>query len=75
LPFYRASATTSRWNSRAPFAPPRLSELTLGIVGLGKIGQEFARVAGPLFGRVLGYDPMLPDTASVRASLEGLGVS
>ncbi|MFF1573189.1 C-terminal binding protein [Leifsonia sp. NPDC058292] len=74
LPFYTASATPERWNERAPKAPPRLSEQTLGIIGLGKIGREFARLAGPLFGRVLGYDPMLPDTASVRSDLERLGI-
>ncbi len=75
LPFYLASATPGDWNSRADAAPPRLSETTLGIVGLGKIGRELARLAGPLFGRVLGYDPLLPDTAAVRAELDGLGVT
>jgi len=74
LPFYLASATPSAWNERAAAAPPRLSERTLGIVGLGRIGRELARQAGPLFGRVLGYDPLLPDTAEVRADLERLGV-
>ncbi|MDR6611437.1 C-terminal binding protein [Leifsonia sp. 1010] len=74
LRFYTASATPERWNDRAVPAPPRLSELTLGIVGLGRIGREFARVAGPLFGRVLGYDPMLPDTASTAADLSALGI-
>ncbi|KQR51180.1 dehydrogenase [Leifsonia sp. Leaf336] len=74
LPFYTASATPERWNERAAVAPPRLSEQTLGIVGLGKIGRAFARVAGPLFGRVLGYDPMLPDDDAVRADLDALGI-
>ncbi|OJX72481.1 C-terminal binding protein [Leifsonia sp. 71-9] len=74
LPFYTASATAERWNERAPEAPPRLSERTLGIVGLGKIGRAFARLAGPLFGRVLGYDPMLPDTPEVTADLQRLGI-
>jgi D-3-phosphoglycerate dehydrogenase len=74
LPFYTASATPERWNERASAAPPRLSELTLGVVGLGRIGREFARLAGPLFHRVLGYDPMLPDTSSTAAELASLGV-
>lgn len=74
LPFYTASATPERWNERASAAPPRLSELTLGVVGLGRIGREFARLAGPLFHRVLGYDPMLPDTSSTAAALVSLGV-
>ncbi|WP_336658954.1 C-terminal binding protein [Leucobacter sp. USHLN153] len=75
LPFYLASATPGEWNSRAETAPPRLSETTLGIVGLGKIGRELARLAGPLFGRVVGYDPLLPDTPEVRAELDRLGVT
>ena len=35
----------------------RLSELTLGIVGYGRIGQELGRKAGPLFARQLVFDP------------------
>ena len=75
LRFYTGSATPDDWNSRAPQPPQRLSEVTLGIVGLGKIGREFARLAGPLFGDVLGYDPLLPDTDETRAQLERLGVT
>lgn len=75
LGFYTASATPDSWNERAAAAPPRLSELTLGVVGLGKIGRELIRLAGPLFGRILGFDPFLPDTAEVRADLDRLGVT
>jgi phosphoglycerate dehydrogenase-like enzyme len=75
LPFYTASATPDRWNERAASPPPRLSEQTLGIVGLGRIGRAFARVAGPLYGRVLGYDPMLPETPEVDAELGALGIA
>lgn len=74
LPFYTASATPERWNERAATAPPRLSELQLGIVGLGKIGREFARVAGPLFGGIVGYDPFLEDSPETRAQLAELGI-
>ena len=74
LRFYLGSANPDDWNERAPKAPPRLSEKTLGVIGLGRIGREFARQAGPLFGRVLGYDPLMPDTAEVRADLDALGV-
>lgn len=74
LGYYTASAAPGTWNDRAASAPPRLSETTLGIVGLGKIGRELIRLARPLFGTVLGYDPLLPDTPEIRADLERLGV-
>ena len=74
LPFYTASATPADWNDRSPAAPPRLSETTLGVIGLGKIGRELVRLAAPLFGAIVGYDPMLPDTPEVRAELDALGV-
>ena len=74
--FYTATsvADADTWNSRHPHAPWRLSEQTLGIVGLGKIGRKLAELAKPLFGRILGYDPLLPDTDEVRAQLAELGV-
>ena len=74
--YYTKSSTANfeEWNSRAEIAPWRLSERTLGIVGLGKIGRKFIEFAGPLFGEVVGYDPLLPDTDDVRAMLDELGV-
>lgn len=44
----------------------RLSTLTLGIVGLGKIGRSVARRMAPFGFRILGYDPYLDDE-QVRA--------
>jgi D-3-phosphoglycerate dehydrogenase / 2-oxoglutarate reductase len=41
----------------------RPSSLTLGVVGLGRIGQMTAERAAPWFGAVVGYDPFLPDSA------------
>jgi D-3-phosphoglycerate dehydrogenase / 2-oxoglutarate reductase len=41
----------------------RPSSLTLGVVGLGRIGRMTAERAAPWFGAVVGYDPHLPDTA------------
>jgi D-3-phosphoglycerate dehydrogenase len=55
----------------------RLSALTLGIVGLGKIGQQVARRMEPFGFRTLGYDPNLSDEqirarGAVPASLDEL---
>lgn len=45
------------WDPEGYPAPRRLSELTLGLVGFGRIGQRLARLASPLFGSVLAFDP------------------
>ncbi|WP_166986883.1 C-terminal binding protein [Canibacter zhoujuaniae] len=76
LSFYTAHAVADaeQWNARAPLAPVRLSEKTLGVVGLGRIGKAFAAIAGPLFQRVVGYDPYLPDTDETRAELARYGI-
>jgi D-3-phosphoglycerate dehydrogenase / 2-oxoglutarate reductase len=39
----------------------RPSSLTLGVVGLGRIGRLVAERAAPWFGTVVGYDPYLTD--------------
>ena len=43
------------WPALRPMAP--LSESTLGLVGVGRIGTEVVRQVGPLFGAVLAADP------------------
>ena len=40
----------------------RLSALTLGLVGLGKIGTEVARRMAPFGFRILGHDPLISAT-------------
>jgi D-3-phosphoglycerate dehydrogenase len=47
------------WRELAPVTP--LSELTAGVVGLGRIGRATAALLAPLCGRVLGYDPLVTD--------------
>jgi D-3-phosphoglycerate dehydrogenase len=52
----------------------RLKNLTLGVVGVGRIGGTFARRASPWFSRTLGCDPYLREDAWIQevepASLE-----
>ncbi len=74
LTFYSDSATNQSWNSRDNITPPRLSECTLGIIGLGRIGLKLATLARPLFGEIIGYDPLLPDTDETRLRLAEVGV-
>ncbi len=49
---------------RAPIR--RLNTLTLGIVGLGRIGQALARKAGSLYGAILAADPLIDETTAAR---------
>jgi D-3-phosphoglycerate dehydrogenase / 2-oxoglutarate reductase len=50
-----ASAQQGFWGTR------RMSELTLGIVGMGKIGSQVAKRLAPFGCRLLGFDPFLSD--------------
>ena len=51
--------------------------MTFGILGCGRIGRMAARCAAPAFGRVIAYDPLVPEAAWPQAiervaTLEGL---
>jgi D-3-phosphoglycerate dehydrogenase / 2-oxoglutarate reductase len=48
----------------------RLSECTLGLVGLGRIGQRVATKARAFDMRVVGVDPQLPATAAQALGVE-----
>lgn len=65
-----------QWTQGATLAKVRAPQaLTLGIVGLGRIGAEVARVSQGVFGRVLGFDPVKLDhdaPVEIRDSLTGL---
>ncbi|MBB2946571.1 D-3-phosphoglycerate dehydrogenase [Actinoplanes lutulentus] len=58
------------WSEAFEHLPRRLSGCTLGVLGLGRIGAEFARIGRPMFGRVIGYDPYAP----VPEGVEGAGL-
>ncbi|MER5946511.1 C-terminal binding protein [Streptomyces sp. NPDC001904] len=49
------------WSDDFTEVPRRASELTLGLLGFGRIARTFARIAAPLFGRVLAHDPHATD--------------
>jgi D-3-phosphoglycerate dehydrogenase / 2-oxoglutarate reductase len=52
-----------RWDYHLGGQLRRPSSLTLGVVGLGRIGRMTAERAAPWFGTAVGYDPYLPETA------------
>jgi D-3-phosphoglycerate dehydrogenase len=63
LPLYDRDVRSGRWHPVSTGPLYRLKNLTLGVVGLGRIGGTFARRASPWFARTLGCDPYLEEDA------------
>ena len=63
------SLVEGRWD-RKKFMGTQLAGKTLGIIGLGRIGQAVATRALALEMRVLGYDPFLPATRAKELGIE-----
>jgi D-3-phosphoglycerate dehydrogenase len=64
-----ASLKSGIWKpveAMAPLVP--LNEQTLGIMGLGRIGQRMAELAMPLVGRIIVHDPFLQAGASLNGA-------
>lgn len=61
VPFHDRDVRSGGWNYKAARPMPRVSERTLGVLGVGRIGRELIRLLGPFFGRVIGADPFLPN--------------
>ncbi|MCL4763542.1 MAG: C-terminal binding protein [Burkholderiales bacterium] len=59
--YHRDITASQRWHylSSGPLRRPR--EMTLGIVGLGRIGKRMAQISRDVFKRVIAYDPYLID--------------
>jgi len=61
LPFYDRDVRAGRWHYLSPGRIRRAAGLTVGILGLGRIGKRFAHLARNCFGRVIACDPYLID--------------
>jgi D-3-phosphoglycerate dehydrogenase len=72
LPAAIERGATSTWSLDGLRPIPRLSELTFGVVGLGRIGREVVSLLRPFGGRILGYDPYAPATPDGVDSVETL---
>jgi D-3-phosphoglycerate dehydrogenase len=57
LPFYDRDVKGGNWHYTSAGKLRRPRELTLGIIGVGRIGTRMAEISRPVFGRVLGCDP------------------
>jgi D-3-phosphoglycerate dehydrogenase len=61
LPFYDRDVKSGNWHYLSPGRIRRASGLTVGILGLGRIGKRFAHLARNTFGRVIACDPYIID--------------
>lgn len=58
---YDREIRAGQWHYSTAGRIPRASELTVGILGLGRIGKRFAHISRNLFKRVIAHDPYLID--------------
>ena len=61
LPFYDRDVRAGNWHYTSAGTLRRPASLTLGILGLGRIGKRMAELSRAVFGRVLACDPYLAD--------------
>jgi D-3-phosphoglycerate dehydrogenase len=61
IPFLDRDVRDGTWDFAGTGTFHRLSTLTLGLVGLGRIGRAVAELVGDSFREVLAYDPFVPD--------------
>ena len=64
LPQADATVRGGGWNTEFAELPCRAGELTLGLLGFGRIARVLARIAAPVFGRVAAYDPHADEAGS-----------
>ena len=63
------SLLAHKWERNA-YMGSQLADKTLGVVGLGRIGQEVAKRALAFQMRVIGYDPFLSPEMAVKLGIE-----
>jgi phosphoglycerate dehydrogenase-like enzyme len=77
LPFYDRDVRANRWHYSSAGELRRVSNMTLGILGLGRIGKRTAHISRNVFARVIACDPYVGDgdffpDQVVRVDLETL---
>lgn len=63
IPQATASLKAGRWD-RSKYTGSELTGKTLGVIGMGKVGREVARLCGGLGMTTIGYDPVLSEQAA-----------
>jgi D-3-phosphoglycerate dehydrogenase/microcystin synthetase protein McyI len=71
LPLNRLTHAGKGWPAQKDYRRTELRGKTLGVIGLGNIGEEIARCCTQAFRmRVLAYDPYVPAAKAVRVGAE-----
>lgn len=73
VPFLDREIREGRWHYRAGGAIPAMSDLTLGIAGVGRIGRRLHGLLGGSFGAVLGHDPLV-ETSTFPTGMQPCGL-
>jgi phosphoglycerate dehydrogenase-like enzyme len=76
LPFYDRDIRAGKWHYLTPGKIKRAGDLTVGILGLGRIGKRMAHLSRNAFSRVIACDPYIIDgdfpAYVARVDLDGL---
>lgn len=62
IPFHDRRVRQGLWTLAGSETLRRPTDMTLGIVGVGAIGRRLAEFARPVFHRIIGCDPVVPDS-------------
>lgn len=57
LPQYDTAIRAGTWDAHGTGVTRRLADMTVGVLGYGRIGSRFAYFAHTMFGRVIAHDP------------------
>jgi phosphoglycerate dehydrogenase-like enzyme len=65
--FAEAAQRLEWFKTPYPVVPPRISQLKLGVLGFGRIGQLVAKYAAPMFGSVIFHDPFISQKSEFKS--------
>lgn len=61
LPFFDREVRLGGWALKGTGSIRRPTSMTLGLVGMGRIARRVAELAQPVFSRIVGCDPFVPE--------------
>ena len=67
LPASQSAVAAGHWSEAVAFVPPAAEELTLGLLGYGRIARAVAERAQPLFAGIIAHDPYVEVSGLAQA--------